>query len=241
MLFNKAAMEKIAIASAAYGLTDTCRAFEVTHDVGVELYVWFFGFYHIYIPNIALNPHHAGSAIFHPNQLVVHALKHDSDNCAAGKETMWSEKDRYDQRIVVGCGDIDHPGPFHNAKKVADMYDAWEYFRVHGENVTFGKEGQDEFERVNVTIYPNIPISSTNTSMQRVKVKEILPEHADIVNNTYKGNEVKEVVIPHLQFIDGYEKTRHSKQYDIIHKKWVPFKLTDCDPPGKVDRKRRKG
>lgn len=34
MMLNKAALERLRIPSAAYGLKDTCEAFVVTHDVG---------------------------------------------------------------------------------------------------------------------------------------------------------------------------------------------------------------
>lgn len=231
MLFNKAAMEKMAIASAAFGLRDTCRAFDVTHDVGVEAYVWLFGVYHIYIPGIALNPNHAGSKIFHPDQLIVHALKHDKDNCAFGQEQLWPEKDRFDQRTVVGCGDIDHHGPFHQPKQMADMYDAWEYFRDHGKELSFGKEGDHEFKKMKVILHPNDEKPANAT---RIRVKEIIIDESLISNHKYKGEDVAEVVIPYLQFIDGYEKTKHAQTYDIVRKAWAPFKLTDCDPPGKT-------
>lgn len=227
MMINHAAMKKMAIASAAYGLTDICKNFVLSQDVGLETYVWLFGVYHILIPNVAVNGEHYGSKVFKPNQLIVHAIRNtERDNCGKGHESKWPEEQRYDQRLAVGCGDVDHPGPFHNATETANMYDAWEYYLQHGEEVEFGKEGEYEFEKTRVTIYPQTP------EQTKVRVKEILPKGSTIQKGgRHNGDEVVELVLPRLQFIDGYSKTKHAQTYDIVNKEWHAFGMKDCDPP----------
>jgi hypothetical protein len=229
MMFNKAAMEKMKLASAAHGLMDTCRNFDVTHDVGVEAYVWFFGLYHIFIPRIEINGEHKGNEVFQPDLMIVHALKHDNDHCAESQEGTWPDKDKYDQKLVIGCGDIDHHGPFHDAKKQADMYDAYEYFRDHGKDTEVGIHGKYEWHRANVTLDSSVPAVGG-----KFKIKEILPKDAKIENGMYKGETVTEKVIPNLQLIDGYDKSKHAKHHDIINKEWKEFTLKDCSPPAVI-------
>jgi hypothetical protein len=47
---NKPAMERLKVASASWGLMDTCRNFDVSQDVGGDIYFWLFGLYHIMVP-----------------------------------------------------------------------------------------------------------------------------------------------------------------------------------------------
>jgi hypothetical protein len=55
MLLNRAALKRMAIPSAAYGLRDTCRAFYLTHDAGFEVYAWLLQLYHIQFPTGGIN------------------------------------------------------------------------------------------------------------------------------------------------------------------------------------------
>lgn len=229
---NHAALQKIKLASANHGLMDTCRNFDVTHDVGMEAYVWLFGLYHLWIPNIEINGNHKGSEIFQPTQMGVHALKHDHDHCEGGSaEGTWPDKDRYDQNLVIGCGDIDHHGPFHDPKKQADMYDAWEYFRDHGKELEFGKAGELEWIKAKVTLEPQ------TAENEKIRIKEILPNDVKLdADGKYHGQEVHERVIPLLLYVGGYNETKHGKENDIINGKWKEFTLKDCSPPGTIGR-----
>jgi hypothetical protein len=231
LMFSRAAIEKMRVASAAHGLMDTCQAFDLSQDVGIEVYVWLFGLYHVWMPSVEINGEHQGAQVLKPEQLAVHGIKHDKDHCAGKGEEDWPEKDRYNQHLVIGCGDIDHRGPFHDSKKEADMYDAWEYFRDNGKELEFGQEGKYEFAKAKVTLFP--PVSGSD----KVKVKEILAKDAKVgADGTYNGEKVEERVIPTLQFIEGYSKTKHGKDNDIISGKWKPFTMNDCSPPGKIDK-----
>jgi hypothetical protein len=229
LMFTHAAIERMRLASASHGLMDTCRHFDLSQDVGLEVYAWFFGLYHIWMPNVRINARKLGSDIFQPNQLAVHGIKHDKDRCSQEYEEYWPEKDRYNQQMVIGCGNIDQRGPFHNPKRQADTYDAWEYFRDYGRDLEFGKERKFEYVRVNVTLF------KVAGSEHKTKVKEILSNDASIeADGTYFGDKVHQRVIPTLQYIGGYSETKHGRENDIVTGKWKEFTLNDCDPPGKV-------
>lgn len=230
MMLNKEALKRMSLASAAYGLTETCRNFDVSQDVGIEAYVWLFGVYHVWMPNVEINGNHLGLKVFRPKQLLVHGLKQNQEHCRHREEAKWPEEERYNQKVVIGCGDIGHKGPFHDSVRQASMYDAFEYFREHGEDAEYGKEGEYEWQKTKVTIYPR------KSEGEKVKIKEILKGNERIENGKYNGDEVVELVIPRLQFIDGYEKTTHAKTHDIVNKAWAGFTLNDCAPPGKIDK-----
>jgi hypothetical protein len=239
-MINKPAMERLQIASASYGFSETCHAFDVSQDVGGEIYFWFFQFYHIYIPGIELNNHHQGKEIFSPTQMMLHSVKHDHDHCIEEKD--WPVSLRYQEELVIGCGNIDHHSPYHNAEKMIGMYDAWEYYRDHGKDIEIGIEGKNEWIRVNVTIYPSSVSSSTATATvaadedSRIIIKEILPVDTIIdKGGLYKGDKVLlNHLLPTIQLINGYENTKHAKENDIIHKQWKEFTLHDCNPPGYI-------
>ena len=230
LMFNRAALERLKVPSAAYGLTDTCRNFVVTHDVGVEPFVWLMEFYHIHMPRVEINGGHKGSEVFQPDLMVVHALKHDdSDNCRPGQEHTWPDNLRYNQRVVSGCGDIGHHSPTHNPKKIADMYDAYEYYSEHGKDIQLAVPGQNDWIKANVTFYPEVsPVTG-----QR-KIKEVLPKDAVVsADGTYNGLKVEEKVIPVVVFIEGYRRTKHGQENDLT-KVWKEFTLKDCSPAGSI-------
>lgn len=220
LMMNHAGMQRIAVAVKSKGLTDTCRSFDVTHDVGVETFAWIMGLNHIQIPRTEINGGHLGVDIFQPDQLIVHSLRHDEkDHCRPGNEETWPAKLRYNQKVVVGCGDVGAPSPFHDKKRMADMYDAFEYFRDNGKPLEFGKDGVYEWARFNCTVY-------TDASGKK-KVKKIWkPEETP-------NGPVEELVIPTVTPLEGYSETDHGKQNDLS-KKWVAYKMTDCKTPGSV-------
>ncbi len=69
LMMNRAAMALIRDSVANYGVTATCRNFDVTHDVGFAVYAWLFGFNHLQIPHLERNDNHKGSEIFNPEQV----------------------------------------------------------------------------------------------------------------------------------------------------------------------------
>lgn len=243
MVLNHAALERMKVASSSYGLAETCKNFEVTHDVGMGPYAWLFGLYHLPIPHLTV--HNAGGKDqLDPEFMIVHAMKHGSaaDNCQY--TFTFNLTQRYKQNVVEGCGDIDEPQQGHTRAKghkgealVADMYDGWNFYKEHGKKVPIGFHGVDYFVKRKVTVYPNgtmLPGISTTGDEYKLKVKKVLKD-TDVVTpqGTFEGDEVRELDIPVLQQLRGYEDTKHSKKYNIL-KEWHPFKLSDCKEKGKV-------
>ena len=58
LLLNHAALQRLSLPSKNYGLQQTCKAFDVTHDVGVEVYAWLMSFQHVMIPAVEINGEH---------------------------------------------------------------------------------------------------------------------------------------------------------------------------------------
>lgn len=69
MVLNQAALQLMRASVAAYGMQGTCKAFDVTHDVGVGVWAWLFGLYHVQIPHLERNDRHRGVDIFQPQQV----------------------------------------------------------------------------------------------------------------------------------------------------------------------------
>ena len=97
--------------------------------------------------------------------------------------------------------------------------------------------GINYFEKRRVALYPNgtmLEGISTSGDENRLKIKKILLD-TDVVTaeGTFEGDEVKELVIPVLSQLHGYEGTEHSKKYNIV-KEWHPFTLNDCKKKGSI-------
>ena len=54
LMLNHLALQRMKASFAAYGVRDTCRAFDVTHDVGFGVFAWMFGLYHVQIPQVRM-------------------------------------------------------------------------------------------------------------------------------------------------------------------------------------------
>jgi len=263
MMLNHAALEKIKLASSEYGLKSICKGFVVTHDVGVGPFAWQLGLNHIYIPGVKGN-RYAGVKGFTPARLAVHYLKPFDDEDYCNEEKRWPASHRYNQTIVLGCGSVDRRGPFHNTTKHAnhaDNYDMFEYFRDHGEDVVIGKEGENHWVRVRVTL-TNSPESlhtdpssglTTALSPHKLQVKQLLssptfskdplqatqenpskisPQEALAAGELFKGDKVYSILIPDLVHLHGYDATDHARKHkDSLH--FQAFTASDCSPPGK--------
>ena len=228
MMLNHAALQRIASAVANYGITDTCRNFDVTHDVGVEAFAWIMSLNHIMIPKTEINGEHKGAEIFQPGQMIVHNIRHDDkDHCRNGHEKDWPPHLRYNQKVAIGCGDVDTPGPFHEDKRLADMYDAWNYFEKNGQPIEIGVPGVNEFVK-------NYVIVEKDNTTGKKKIVKILTSATDPAASSKKdGQTVEEIIMPFVVPIEGYSTTKHSKHHNIVEK-WVEFKLSDCAIPGKA-------
>jgi hypothetical protein len=229
-------------AAVAYGNRDICSAFVISQDVGVGIFAWMFGPYHILMPGAQVNGDHHGVDFFKPQDLAMHYIKHhEEDRCDGKKDNGWSHADRYDQDMVIGCGKMEKSVVNHDKNKRADMYDAWHYYRLHGKDVVLDRPGENEFIEALV-------VTDREGKMQRlVKERVELAKNEDgsyvvpaegvtlIDESVYKlaeGEKVERHVIPRLMPLRGYSGTQHAKDNDVT-KVWKPFTLNDCSPPGK--------
>eukprot|EP01032_Pedospumella_encystans_P014735 gene14735-16900_t len=237
-MLNHLLLAKMAVGAAAYGLQDTCKGFDVTHDVGLGVYAWMYGAYHITIPQTNSNAEHKGIQIFQPSDLAMHYVKHhESERCDGRADNGWSWHDRHTQNVVTGCGDVNHPIEGHDKKKRADMYDAWEYYKKHGIDVVLDQHLTNEYEDAfvivdaankvqhilrrdnNITAYNN-----GSYSAQRVVLIN------DTVHTLGAGERMTKRVVPRIIPLRGYNTTQH-RMYDIT-KVWKAFAKEDCSPPG---------
>ena len=241
-MLNHAALQKMAVAAAAYGNRDVCRAFTISQDVGIGIFAWLFETNHIQMPGTNVNGDHLGVQAFTPLDIAVHYVKHmESDRCDGKADNGWSHLDRYNQEMVVGCGDIDRSVVGHDKLKRADMYDAWNYYRSNGQDIVLNKPGVNEFIESYVIV--NTTTEKVNHIIaERYEIKQnsdgsyIIPTTGvELINSTIYQLKPDEVVarrvIPRLMPMRGYSTTNHSKVNDIT-KIWKPFTLQDCQPPG---------
>lgn len=241
LMLNRAALLKLQTPVAHYAVKDTCKGFDVTHDVGFGVLAWMIGAYHIKMPRVEGNGGHMGYKILNQDQMAIHYMKHhEKDHCRDGAG--WPEEEKHNQDIVVGCGNLDHPGPKHDKdENWADMYDAYNYFKAHGKQLTLGKPGDNEWEEVDATVISVKAIKSEHSKeiapdTRRVYPHYLFPNKAGIPTPSGStGEESKEerLILPKLKQLAGYETTAHSKQHKISET-WAPFSMTDCKIPGHV-------
>ncbi len=128
------------------------------------------------------------------------------------------------------CACADNPGPFHDKKKLAMMYDAYEYFREHGADIPV----TDSWVEAQVTL--ETPANASSSSSSLPVIKQILgKDEKPDGSGKFKGDAVEKRRIPHLKKLKGYAETAHGKRNDLA-KKWVPFDVKDCSPPGTIQK-----
>ena len=236
LIINRAAMERMRVAFSSYGVWETCDNFHVTHDVGLGPFLWLFGVYHLRIPGVEVTNHDT-----HMGQIVTHKVVHDGlyDNC--DNITNYSESQRHNQKILMGCGDVNELQHNHRGGRIDtgdhkmynDNYELWNHFKEHNEDADWGFHNHVTWKPFNATLYPNgskeiIP-GSLPGEENSFRIKYILNATVDKVeaDGTFKGDKVVERWLPILDKLEGYETTAHSKQNNL-QKKWVGFKPSDC-------------
>jgi len=245
-MLNHALLARMAVGAMAYGNRDVCSAFTISQDIGIGIFAWMYQANHIQMPGVEMNSEHHGADIFKPDQVAVHFVKHiETDRCDGRKDNNWPTKDRYNQDMVIGCGDIGKPIVGHDKAKRADMYDAWEYFKTHGKDIVLNTPGVNEFieglvvvnatghtlhfltERQPVALQPSQGPGEFQVPTQGVMLMDEVTMYTPAA-----GEKIVKKVIPRLMPMRGYRGTKHSKENDIT-KKWKVFGLKDCSPPGK--------
>ncbi len=178
LMLNRAALLKLKSAVASYGVTDVCKTFGVTHDVGFGPFAWMLELFHISIPNVALNGGHLGYAVFQPDQMIVHCVKiKKEENCLDGAK--WPAAYRFLQKFVVGCGEVNRSSPLHNpwgAKQYANMYDAWNYFKANGTALRFGVPGSKFWESSACRVASLSAVNSVTTQQQHRRLLGVAGE-----------------------------------------------------------------
>jgi hypothetical protein len=174
--------------------------------------------------------------------MAMHCVKHHKrDRCDDHGENGWPEKDRHNQRMATGCGDLGHPIKGHNPQVRADMYDAWEYYRDHGGPVLLNTVGENEFIESFVVVDKDgkvLHVLQESAVLEKSVNGEsytVPPEGVTLIDESVyqlaEGERVERRVIPRLMPLRGYSGTQHAKDNDVT-KVWKPFTLDDCSPPG---------
>lgn len=222
MMLNHAALERMKVPSASYGLRDTCKHFDLTHDIGVGVYAWLLELNHIQFPRVEINGGHKGDVIFQPDQMVVHCVKPGKfDTCI--DQNKWPYPDRYVEKLVIGCGDLEKQYPTHKSEDAVSMYDAWLYFRAHGVKLPLGEPGHFEWFKANVTV----EYIKDHMGRDQVRAFDILPAGHVSKDGTFNGKKIEERIIPKVYPLLGYAETEHKKKYDITNT-WHEFTQKDC-------------
>lgn len=134
MIMNKAAFERFSIISNSFGLTDVCISFSVSQDVGIGIVAWLLETYHINIPHMDEVTDITKLTSSKSSLLVVHHVKpNDIDDCN-GME--WPASMRYNQQLIIGCGDINQHSPKHDLDHSLTMYDLWNYYLVNNDTIS---------------------------------------------------------------------------------------------------------
>lgn len=232
LMLNHLALKRLRTPVAHYAVKDTCKNFDVTHDVGFGVVAWMMQLLHIAMPNVEINGAHQGIPAMKPDQMAVHYLKHHKDDdCHTGGK--WPAAIKYEQNIVIGCGDIDQPSPGHDGNKQwGDMYDAWKYFENNGKDVQLQAVGANEWVDVPCVVKSGV----LKAVLQEGSSTENTAKLTLVDGSKYalsKGETIENRVVPRLVALSGYAGTRHGKQHHVTEK-WNAFGLNDCEVKGKV-------
>ena len=94
-------------------------------------YAWLFGFYHTqFVGSTVQNS--GGRNQLSPHNQAIHAMKHGRRKDDCDKVEQWPDKDRYDQKMVIGCGTIDRPSPGHEPNGIDFDRGGYVMCGVHG-------------------------------------------------------------------------------------------------------------
>lgn len=246
LFMNKAALERLKPTADQYGSKQQCNAFRMTHDVGLGPYFWMFNMIHISMPGFG---HQIESKNFDDNRVIMHGIKHMErhDHCGTGEG--WGDEFIYNQRMVIGCGDMGHPNPNREKSKSTNHYEAWEYYRHHGNDLTFGKAGSSDWIEVKAVVYPDEQQQQKEQGTgaeagygRKLRIKKIFDKEgiitvdgfdqkvkaADVQDKEeYGGEKLVKVVIPKMYPLWGYSETKHSKTHNI-REKFEPYTIQDC-------------
>lgn len=239
MILNHAALERMKVASGNYGLSQTCKNFDVTHDVGMGPHAWMFGLYHIQIPHLGHNSNNG--AHLDPEFIMIHPVKNARIYDRCENLTNWGDgNERFKQNLAIGCGDVNEQMPHHSFdghgykgnQLVANMYDCWNFYKEHGRPLQLATTIKKR-----VAMYPEgtmlLGISIPGDEKKPKVFKVLEPEDQVDSEGKFKGYSVEERHVPDILQLKGYAETAHSKKYDIT-KEWHNFTLDDCAVKGVV-------
>ena len=115
----------------------------------------------------------------------------------------------------------------HDGGKLqADMYDAQEFFKAHGEDI----EVDGGWVEQQVTLHPESKDPNALKGIKAILTGSDAPDK----DGKFKGDKVVTMKIPRLHHLTGYLNTPHGKKHDLV-KSWVDFSVADCSPPGSID------
>lgn len=241
MMVNHRALESMRVAVAHGGVADTCMAFDVTHDVGMGPFFWLFEPYHLQMPHTEGNGAHLGKAVFKPDQMIVHFIKPKAktEGCYEGEG--WPDAAKYVQSIVVGCGDLNHSAPLHDPwayKELANMYDAWNYFKENGTEWPVVQESDGWVNISSIVVTIDEVDATTGQRLQSIrtypssvcadKTEVVTMLSADgITEKSIVSMDTRTLPTPRLNKLKGYKQTAHGQENDVT-KVWKAFTMEDC-------------
>lgn len=229
-------------------VTSVCSTFDLTHDIVVGVLAWILGLYHVQLATAPRPRVTKGVQVFRPQQMVIHPMKVVKQEGCVDALQSWPPHMRFDQQLVIGCGDVGRSGPLHMPENQTDMYDAHAFYQRHGEPVELGSAG------VHGYMWARVRLDGTVNHRGVRRVAEVLEwssththpvgnnNHNPAAEGEEKEGEREWRVLPAINRLFGYENTQHSVRRDVklseLGQLWVPFSRADCDPPGGISGKK---
>lgn len=240
---NHAMLEKMRPAVGRHGIQSLTSNFNTTYDVAVGVLAWMLGANHMLMASVNDNPLHRGALGFKPaDMLMLHVRRSPLERCDDGKDSKWQMSERFEQSVVIGCGDLARPAPRHLPIDGADMYDAWEYFKKHGKDIPLGQAGVNGFVESHVLVDAEHTVRhvlhATATGTWEANLHNwhtYFTGHVYLFNGTRheisRGERLTTRVVPRLMPLTGYSGTTHSARYEATHE-WLAYSLRDCSVGG---------
>mmetsp|Transcript_12265 Transcript_12265/g.20506 ORF Transcript_12265/g.20506 Transcript_12265/m.20506 type:complete len:393 (+) Transcript_12265:606-1784(+) len=242
LFLSRAALQLLSVPSKAYALRDMCKNFDCTHDAGFGLLGWMLGLFHVKMPGTIINFRKEGLKALKPTDMAMHAVKlYRNETCAFFGKKKHPDAE-YNQRMVIGCGDLHQPIPNHRPDLGMSMYDVHNWYKQNGVNITFdfkNHEFKDQFVVVNnitgkvvhrIWRWSKVATDKKTGTYYSDEVSKgvITPRgHFHLQENEY----IDKIFAPVMQHLSGYQKTEHGKTHNITSK-WVPYGMNDCNPKG---------
>lgn len=141
MVLNKIAFHKFTKVSESYGVSELCSVFTISQDVALGIVAWLTEMYRFRLSHVDEFVNEKSILDSYSTLMAIHHIKPvDLDDCDGLK---WSDSMKYNQSLIIGCGDIDKQPLFHNISQSWTMYDLWNFFKDNNHNILLNDEDWD--------------------------------------------------------------------------------------------------